>query len=442
MNLYGWDTAFAIDVSLANRALERAGDGLLVDFEATDPALGLSTAGAFGRWRIVEGGSGQFVNLRLPIVHGWLETAFSQRRVDLAGTAFVATVALDLLPSVTRPAEQDLRFEVSTAARVGAAPSPGAITPIRIDDPAQVLSDAEEALLLVALAGFVAANGDRISFIFATINLVPPSTNSWLTPVRSGFAYADRSGGAGGALVILSVTTDREIGQLPRQVDPALLSTAFQAGYAFSGALFLQNVLMPALPATFGNGATSRNFSFDSGAGQVVNVGALAMDQVKSGAIWYSPIVRSLRIGLNGSALAGRFDGDCDLKAGISMTFWVAPNNQITYDASTRTLTFLADPSAPSGYTADIPWYWWFGGPLVRLIVEIVVRVISSSLAGKLTSSMAQLMSPTRNPPTSIQWRETRDLLIGNAWVNGNFVMLGNFTDPAAPLPYRGEQGD
>lgn len=439
MNLFGWDTAFAIDLAMANRALARAGDSVLVDFDASGPeGLGIRAAGAFGNWQIVPGGSGEFVYLRLPIVRGELTLSVPEpRSVPLAGTAFVASVALDLLPSPS-PDVENLRFDVTSAARVGAPAVAGAITPIRIDDPDGVMSDAEEALLLVALATFVAENASRISFIFATINLVPPSTNGWLTPVRSAFAYADRADGSGGSLVILSVTTDREIGHLPRKVDPALLSPGYQAGFAFSAALFLQYVIMPALPASFGNGATPANFTFDTATSTIVNVGALAMDQVKSGAIWYSPIVRSLKLGLASSSLQGRFSGDCDLKAGISMTFWVEPTNEIVYDAATRSLGFLSDPDARSGHQAHIPWYWWFGGLVVRLIVEIVVSAIASNLAGSLTRNVGAFLSPTRNPPTSIEWAQTKDLLIGSASVAGDFVMLGNFADPAGPDRRRG----
>lgn len=427
MNLYGWDTAFAIDVGVANDALARSSGELLVDFAIDDPdGLPIRAQGAFGGWQIAPGGSGQFVTLRLPVVEGWLELMTpGSRRVDLAGTSFVASVALDLVPS-TLPDVQDLRFDVTSAGKVGQEPEPGVVTPIRMDDPAGRLDDIEEALLVAALADYVARHADRISFVFATVNLVPPQTDSWLTPVRSAFAYADRSSG-GGALVILSVTTDREIGDLPRSIDPALLSPSYQAAFGFSAALLLEHVIMPTLPVVFGHGATAASFAYDAGAGQIVNLATLTMSSVRKGLIDYTPEIRTMRLGIDGASLRGKYTGWCDLKAGISMTFWVDPVNPIVYDDATKSLAFLADGSARSGYSADIPWWWWAAGPLVRLIVEIVVQAIAAGLADSLTSAAGSMLSPARNPPTSIRWQATQDLQIADARVDGDFVMRGDF---------------
>lgn len=424
MNLYGWDTAFAVDLAVVNQALARSSGTLLVDFDAGADGLPLRATGSFGGWSIVRGGSGPFVNLRLPIVEGRLELTLAEpREVDLSGIALVATVALHLIPAPGESAAQQLRFDVGGAGEVGTPPTEGMITPVRVDDPERRLDDAEAALLMVALTEYVARHADKISFIFATVNLVPPESNSWLAPVRSAFVYADGDEDAG-ALVILSVTSDRETRDLPRQVDPALLSD-HPASFAFSRDLFLQHVMMPSLPAAFGQGTGPGSFAFDSGSGQVVNVQDIAMASVRSGLIDYYPRIQRLRLGVEGRTLTGRYEGGCDLKAGISMTFWVEPGNRIVYDAGAKTLGFEPDPDAPRGHTSDVPWYWWFGGPLVRLIVEIVVRTIAESLAGSFTTNVGQVLSVTRRPPTSIRWEGTEDLQVDAAEVDGDFVMHG-----------------
>ncbi|GAA1860426.1 TULIP family P47-like protein [Myceligenerans crystallogenes] len=428
MNLHGWDTAFALDVALANAALARDENALLVDFAVDDPdGLRIRAEGSFGGWQIVAGGSGQFVTLRLPVVAGWLELASQGGRVDLAGTAFVASVALDLIPSEL-PGVQDLRFDVTAPGKVGQPPVPGAITPIRLDDPASRLDDLQEALLLASLAEFVARNADRISFVFATVNLVPPQSDSWLTPVRSAFAYADRSDGFGGALVILGVTDGRPIDGLPRLVDPALLAGGHQAAFAFSRALLLEHVIMPSLPGAFGNGATGASFAYDAQGGQIVNLHPLAMNAVRKGAIDYYPEIRTLRLGVEGSALRARYEGWCDLKAGISMEFWIEARYPIVYDGATGSLAFLADGNPRSDYEADIPWYWWLAGLLVRGIIAIVVPAIASGIASSLTSSVGSMLSPARNPPTSIRWQGTENLRIAAARVEDAFVMTGDFS--------------
>jgi hypothetical protein len=427
MNLNGWDTAFAIDFSVANAALARNQGSLLVGFSIDDPeGLQVRAEGSFGGWQIAEGGSGQFITVRMPVVDGWLELASQGGRVDLAGTTFVASVALDLIPSAL-PDAQDLRFDVTTAGKVGQPPVPGAITPIRMDDPDGRLDDFQEALLLAALATYVAQNADRISFVFATVNLVPPQSDSWLTPVRSAFSYADRTDGSGGALVILSVTDDRPIDNLPRTVDGALLARDHQAAFGISQALLLEHVIMPSLPPAFGHGATPASFTYDDQTGQIVNLQSLGMNSVRWGAIDYDPEIRTVRLGIDGSDLRARYEGYCDLKAGISMTFWIEPVNPIVYDGGTQALAFLADGDPKSDYDADIPWYWWLGGPIVRAIVGMVVPAIASGIADSLTSSVGSMLSPARNPPTSIRWQDTEDLQIATARVDGDFVMTGDF---------------
>ena len=429
MNLHGWDTAFALDLARVNDALARGNDALLIDFAVDDPdGLQIRAGGSFGHWQIAEGGSGQFVTLRLPIIEGWLElTAQEAHRVDLTGLVFVASVALDLVSSEASEV-RDLCFDISKAGTIGQDPTPGAITPIRIDDPDHRLDDVETALLAAGLAGDLAARSEQISFVFATVNLVPPASESWLTPVRSAFAYADRSDGSGGALVILSVTSDRTITDLPRSVDPALLASEHEAAFAFSTALLLEHVIMPALPDAFGHGASAASFYYDAASGRVVNTTTLDMASVREGLIDYYPKIRTISFGVSGSGLdVDVAQGTCDLKLGISMTFSVRSVNKIGFDAASKGLVFRPDDSPESHHSADIPWWFWIGGPLVRLIVEVVVRVIANGLAGSLTSAMKNVLSPAQNPPTSIQWRDTADLEIATAWVDGNFVMQGDF---------------
>ena len=427
MNLYGWDTAFAIDLAVANRALALSGESVLGGFTIDDPdGLGVKAVGSFGPWQIAEGGSGQFVTLAIPISDGWFEQR-GQERVELAGITFIASVALDLIGS-DRPEVEDLRFDVRAAGRVGDQPQPGVLTPIRIDDPDHRLNPIAEALFIAALTEDITRNANHISYVFATVNLVPPAADSWLAPRRSAFAYADRADGSGGALVILSVTTDRDIDGLPLSVDPSLLASGYEAAYGFSQALLLEHVVMPSLPEAFGHGATASAFTFDQSAGEIVNTRPLTLGTVTKGLIDYHPKVRTVRLGIRGSDLRARYDGWCDLKAGISMTFWIEPVNPITYDGGTTSLLFLSDDDPAYDYDADIPWYWWLGGLVVRAIVAIVVPAIASGVAESITKSVGAMLSPARRPPTSIQWEDTGDLRIATAWVADDFVMAGEFT--------------
>jgi hypothetical protein len=77
---------------------------------------------------------------------------------------------------------------------------------------------------------------------------VSPATNGWLTPVHSDYYYADAGDGSTGYLAILSVTSDRDISQLDRKIDPALIDDSSSMFFAVSPELFLKNVIQPVIP--------------------------------------------------------------------------------------------------------------------------------------------------------------------------------------------------
>jgi hypothetical protein len=96
MQTGGWDTVFTADIELINEALKRNSGKLITSFDISQN--GFSAKGAFGPWKIVEGGSDVIVNLQLPITSGAL-TGPSGRSIDICGTAVVLSVHLALLPT-------------------------------------------------------------------------------------------------------------------------------------------------------------------------------------------------------------------------------------------------------------------------------------------------------------------------------------------------------
>lgn len=426
MNTFGWDTVYVLSSDRVNEALLARKDQLILAFDThSSDGFPLSAKGKFSKWEIVEGGSGQILYLKLTIGEGSCEVNFtSPKQIDISGVTMVVAVQLHLLPQQNNANTEELRFDIQKVGEVGVPPAPGTITPVALHDPNGRLDDAEEALLMVALATYIANNAGQISFVFATINLVPPSTNSWLTPVRSAYVYANRQGGSG-ALGILSVTTDREIGSLPRQVDSNLLSTAYDASFAISKDLFLANVVMPTLPQVFRHGTTSNTFVYNAQQKAILNTATIPTDSVKEGAITYYPQITGLRISSNAVGLVSHYEGNCDLKAGIYMYYWIDTANPAVYDRNNKTIAFLPDNNPSSRHESDIPWYFWFLGLLVKPIVDFIVSLIARGIAGSLSKDVGEKISITKNPPTSIQWSETQALNVQNAVVNEGFYMQG-----------------
>lgn len=426
MNTFGWDTVYVLGVDRVNDALASRKDQLIQTFDiAPGGELPLAAGGTLASWRVVAGGSGQILHLKMTVGEGTCTFQIgTPKTVDLSGIGLVVAVQLHLLPSPSRRKLEELRFNIDRAGKMGQPNEPGMITPVALHDPKNRLDQAERALLTAAISSYIAANGRKISFIFATINLVPPSTESWLTPVRSAYVYADRQGGTG-ALGILSVTTDREIASLPRQVDAALLSAEYEASYGISQQMFLEHVIRPGLPQAFGHGTSAATFSYDAGSRSIVNTKAIPTDGVKEGAITYHPKIRKLSITTDSSGLRSSYQGDCDLKAGITMKFWINTKNPAVYNAESKAIAFLPDRNPDSRHEADIPWYLSFLGLLVKPIVELVVKLVADEIAKSLTRQAGEKISLTRNPPTSIHWVETRTLNVQAAAVHQGFFMQG-----------------
>ena len=417
MELYGWDTAYALEIGEVNRALEARKDQLIVDFSVDGPdPLPIKAKGKFADWRIVEGGSGQIIFFKLTVGEGQAEIDFNgAKKVDLAGTSMTVAVQLRLLP--TSPQEQQLKFNIDKVGEEGEPTLLGMITPIRIEVPGGQIDIAKKALLQTALLAFIVNNASKITYVFASINLVAPTTNSWLTPVRSAYAYADRNGGTG-VLSILSVTTDRPIFALPRQVDPLLLSLQYSAALGVSPRLFMENVLLPALPQVFGNGATAGSFAL-SGGGAIVNTVAIDMGGFEVGGIVYHPMVDNLSINTSGSGLFSEYRGNCDLKAGITMNFSVCTDNRVFFNPQTKGIGFQPDPNPVTNHEAHIP---------SRGIMEVVVNAIANGIASSLTRDAGEKITIVRNPPLSIKWAETSALDVQDAGVNRSFYMRGALT--------------
>jgi hypothetical protein len=424
MNTFGWDTVYVVNIAKANNALAARKDQLIISFETSEvDQIQVKAKGQFSRWEIVEGGSGSILHLKLWIGEGNLEINLTQpKSVSLVGTSLVVAVQLQLLPSQIQRTE-DLRFHITRVGQQGQPPQPGAIAPVALHDNSGQLTLAERALLQAALLDYIVANAQKISFVFATINLVPPSTNSWLTPVRSAYAYANRIGGSG-ALAILSVTTNRNISNLPLQIDNTALSPNYDATYAISSELFLRHVLMPTLPSAFRSGTTLSSFAMRNNA--IINTRNIGMNGIKYGLTTYYPEITELSIQTNGSGLFSTYKGYVDMYYGIKMTFSVRTDNKVVFNRSTKTIAFQPDPNPSSSHSVDIPWYLYFLGLIVVAVIQILVKVISDDIANSLTRDIGEKISIIRNPPTSIQWTETRALDVQNADIKFAFYMQGN----------------
>lgn len=419
MNTYGWDTVFVVNTTRINALLESQRDRTTLSFDTTLPDRPDSPLrGSFAPWKIASGGSNDIIHLQLDIESGTVRDG--ERSWDLSGATLIVSTYLHWL-AVTAE-EQDLRFDYNKLAPQGATPTPGELSVVSFRSADGTLPPDILALVSFALGKYLVDHASEVRFAFATVNLIPPETNSWLTPKRTAYGYFRREGGSDTFLAILSVTTDRDISSLQRTVDAAALPTDTNASFVISDELYLSNLIAPSLAKA--TNSEPGAFSFDTKQRVLRNRWRLWTHSVRVGLIDYDPYIDALEVRSVDDALRGRYSGGADLKAGISMTYTVDATNASSYRDGT--LVFSPDPSPNSSSDYDIPW-WFFGGGLIAIaIVEIVVKVISDELASQISNDNRERLALEKYPPTSILWGGSYAISVSNVLVRQSLAVFGN----------------
>lgn len=423
MNLHGWDTAFLVREDRINALLERKRDTVIQTFSVTLEGSPKRTAeGKLDAWRLTDGSSGEIIHLRLPIQEGTLTS--DSAKIDLAGLALVVATRLRWLDQVAGGSLKDLKFDYNRLAEPGNPPQEGQLSVVALLDPSGKLSSEENALLAFALGKALVTNADKVRFVFAQANLVPPATNSWLTPKKSAYGYVKRQSDAMGYLAILSVTDGRDITNLQRNVDPAGFPNNANSAFLISDRLFLLNSVATALARAFN--APIEIFIFDEKSRTLKTTARVYSQQIKVGLIWYTPEITTLGIQSGDGYLDGQYSGSVDMKAGIMMYYSIHAKNAGQYDRASGTLIFHPDPKPVTSHKAKVPWWWYLTGIITVAIVEVVVSIISSDLAKKVTDDNRERLAFGKNPPTSIILGDGSGIVVTDINVAGGIRLQGN----------------
>jgi len=444
VDTHGWDTVFLIAAEKVNAALAANSDKLVMDFNAdpgTEPPV--MAQGKYASWSIVPGGSERWLHLALLVKEGQFSIGAGTRSpvmeqfglasrpaerkdYDLAGVTIVLAVDLKLLRDNVTEGER-VEFNLQRVGTTMPPPEEGMVTPVTIIDPGGKLDVAAQSLLGFAIANDLVKNREKVKYIFAYINPVPPEKDSWLAPAVSDYSYSSREGGGESFLAILSMTRNVDISGLSRALDPGDVRGDVNASYVISKRLTLEKLVMPVLPEAYQTSADS--FRYDEQKGFIVNTRTFGTFSVKSGAITYHPQIESFELRIEGNSIRTAIRGKCDMKAGIWMSFYVNSRNQAVFDPNTKELSFLPDPNPISDSNADIPWYFYFLGPLVIAITAICVQIISKDIAGKLSDLLKRALSITKNPPRVVNWTGTEGFTVTTAGLEEALYMMGHVNE-------------
>lgn len=430
MQLYGWDTVWATNVNKVNQELINNSHQLIstFDYQLHDDAFNadVNVKGTFAQWQIVAGGSGKLLHLQTTIQSGTMQvTGLAPQSFDLTNVSTVLEVQLDMLPSRVGQ-YNELKFNFKEYSATSNQNIDGAVTPVSVNDPDHNLKASSIAtqLLLHAVSMCLIANLSEISYVFAKLNLVDPTSNSWLLPKGSIYHYISLNNNIDQYLCILSSLVSTDVSMLPAQVDPALLPGTRDASLAISSQAFLQYVVKPSLPEVYGHGTTDANFTYSGN--QITNNGNIGCDGCKVGLVNYYPTITGLQIVVDDNALRTSLSGNCDI-SGLPHAYFdwsVGLRNQMTFDSNSKSLSFSQDPSPTQSHSNHIPWYdYLMGAGIGAAVVAILCPIIANDTTNSLSTGTKLTMAA--HPPQTVEWGDTKNFNVLEAGLSGAFYMKG-----------------
>jgi hypothetical protein len=434
MQTYGWDTVFVVTIAKVNELLALHTSKFIDSFNYKDEQ-GVAFSGTFGPWRIVRDGSDSLLNFEISIASGILTTPLDSTPIDLAGVVPVMQLQLSFIEDQTAANTQALVFNLTTPGQRPGDTTPGAVTTITTDTTgllkARDTTGLATTMLHDALPKLLIANRAQLAFVFASVNLVPPDAASCLAPKRFVYHYDQPVATGGAFLAILASVTDRDVSNLKRAIDPALLAGPYDLFFLLAPGLFLQSLILPSLPPSFGHGATSGNFLYS--AGQIINNGRLGIDGKKVGLITYYPSVDSLSIKVDADDLLSVASGSFDI-TGLTdayVTFSVTTRNSLTYDTSSQSIQLNGDPSPSRSYDKHVPWWEYvvsgIGGPIIIAVVDIVIATVTNAVASSVGGSLGGNLSVATMATQTIDFNGLDRFNVKDAGLADGFYMRGHY---------------
>lgn len=378
MDLLGWDAAFVASLDAFNRALATAKDAVVKSFSFSED--GVSASGTFGAWSIVPGGSGQLLDVCLPVVAGQLIPAPGKPAINLASRRIVLRLPLRWLERQDAQQTRELAFDLRKVSQQ-ANPDPSAVSLVSVS-PTDGLTPMQATILGNAIATYVSAHTSDVSFVFAGIN---PLTlgSAKLRPVTTAYVYLDTAGNASPALAILCAVTARNVAADPRIVDATLRPAAdANATMVIAGTQLMRYAIAPAIATGLGVGS-DRLVTDDDG--RISLTGAVND-------------ITSVSASLKDARLSVSWQGSTseDLGKGITMNFSITCEFALAAVLPALSLSFK---KLTVTNTKTIEKTWWLkwleamGGESAQQGIELVLQKMSDDLVNKLQQQLTSIGS-------------------------------------------------
>ncbi|CAO5026294.1 TULIP family P47-like protein [Microcystis wesenbergii] len=426
MQNYKWDVVFACSGEYINQQLAKNTDKYVESFSYEDDAIKME--GVFGAWELSPGGSPNLLQFKTPITQGVVTVKSINKTCSLDGAIPLLQLQLSFIDGASTN-EKNLTFNCSVVGQSPNDTTSGAVSVINSDTTGVLAHQDPDglaaALLIPGLAKCLIANKDKLSFVFASVLLVPPQNSGWLTLKQMVYAYQQHMNNTLGALTILGMLTDADISSQSHVFDTNLLRANDDFGFILSGTQFLTNLILPKLPDGY-KGSNSSQFKIDGN--NIVNNGNVNLNEVKVGAIWYPPYINDLNIHIDSDAIRTQAAGNCDI-TGLTdayVSFSVTSRNVAQFDASVPSISFLNDPQKDVTTSKHIPWWEEVLGVLTLGILNAVVEIVGDYIEDGVSSAVSGTgISAQSMGAVLVTWPGQNAIKFDDGGLLDNFYMRG-----------------
>lgn len=420
---YGWDLVYACSTDYINQQLAANPSACIQNFNVSMPSLisghSYTASGSFGPWQMVNGGYGEMLQFKVPVIQGTLGAhGAASPSISIDGIVLLVEAQLTVSAGPT------FKLTFDTSSQSVKAPS---ISLIDIATTGTALASKGHPYTAIAqelLSQSLLANVHQLSFEFASFTAPTSGVNAdLLAATQVSYAYGDTPSGAGGLALLASVTPNPTLAQM---FDPSLLGTG-NFGCLVSTQSVLNHCFIPALLTAFG-GSTSGSFVLNSPTAITLKT-PLSLKPVKTPHNYVHPKLTALSLSVNGfNSYMLSVCTKTLFAPGVVVVLSARTSDGINFSSAKQCIgtatgsTVNFTHQTQKALVAQVLSITM----AIQGALESVMEAELNAIIDTLESSMQHLLGTECTSP--ITWCGQKSLSLTAGGANGNFFLQGDLT--------------